>query len=405
METLAVDPGTMEKLAAFKKSQGIGRRASGSSAFFAIAGRPLHEDVEKRLHKRLVAPQHLSYDHDEPSGAFEFLSDADFQKRFSVQGDLGLGAYGIVTQVAERATGMNYAMKRFAADSEDLEANTEREVSMQYMAGSDFIVGIYKTFTLENGDRVLLTELMRDGDLQSHILQNGGVDEGLSFRETFRQIVDSVAACHNNDVAHLDIKPENIWLRGQEVKLGDFGFSREASSKVPNPATGGTLAYVAPELLRNFVDPTAKTIPLDAKACDMWSLGVTLYRMLTNKSPWKYSLLFREEVIEFIRKIDEEGMIDVQIPWPADVDPDAARLVEKMLQPYPNARYTINEVARDRYLRPSVPSLWVPTPEAEPDKKRLPLARRLIWPRWGLSRVRRILSPFRNASKTSGEDS
>ncbi len=84
---------------------------------------------------------------------------------------------------------------------------------------------------------------------------------------------------HGAGIVHRDVKPENIFVDGWKVKLGDFGNARVVSlaSVTGASLTWGTPEYAAPELFsRGRADPRA----------DFYSLGAVLYEMLTGRRPW-----------------------------------------------------------------------------------------------------------------------
>ena len=93
-----------------------------------------------------------------------------------------------------------------------------------------------------------------------------------------------MAAAHERGLIHRDIKPANTWLEGKKgshVKILDFGLARSTDDQAHLTQSGaiiGTPAYMAPEQGRGD--------KLDAR-CDLWSLGVVLYRMCTGELPFK----------------------------------------------------------------------------------------------------------------------
>ncbi len=85
---------------------------------------------------------------------------------------------------------------------------------------------------------------------------------------------------HNFDICHRDIKPENFLLKYRNdiksIKLIDFGVSRQTKSDQWLQGIQGTPFYTAPEVLKGKYD----------KKCDLWSLGVTIYILLSGKPPF-----------------------------------------------------------------------------------------------------------------------
>lgn len=129
-----------------------------------------------------------------------------------------------------------------------------------------------------NGSRVyLVLELCKGGELLDRIL----IKKFLTEREAasiLKVIVSTVEYLHRNGVVHRDLKPSNILYadmtnRPESLRIIDFGFAkqlRDTNGLLMTPCY--TAHYAAPEVL--------KKQGYDA-ACDIWSLGVLLYIMLS----------------------------------------------------------------------------------------------------------------------------
>lgn len=96
------------------------------------------------------------------------------------------------------------------------------------------------------------------------------------------KLLRAINHCHAWGVTHRDIKPENIMYGDDgEIKLIDFGLSKvleEYNHQSKSLSTvAGTLAYMAPEVITEKYDP---------KHCDIWSLGVLMYLMVSGYLPF-----------------------------------------------------------------------------------------------------------------------
>jgi serine/threonine protein kinase len=98
------------------------------------------------------------------------------------------------------------------------------------------------------------------------------------------QITEALKYVHRCGIYHCDIKPSNVLLTSSgEAKLFDFNLALADDSS--SDQVGGTLAYMAPELLAAFTDGNSVGVQVDART-DIFSLGVMLYEMLTGKLPF-----------------------------------------------------------------------------------------------------------------------
>ncbi len=142
-----------------------------------------------------------------------------------------------------------------------------------------------------------------------------------------RQICDVLLYLHNlkpNPIIYRDMKPSNIILtRDDMIKLVDFGIAREYKSEAVNDtAYIGTRGYAAPEQYG-----TAQT----DERTDIYSLGVTLYHLLTGRSPKEAPYEIRP-----IRELDESLSIGMEY------------IIEKCTKTNPNERYqSVEELVRD----------------------------------------------------------
>src|SRR5581483_12395277 len=112
-----------------------------------------------------------------------------------------------------------------------------------------------------------------------------------------RDIAHGLAEAHKNGIIHRDVKPANVLLtRAGEVKILDFGLAKEVQSEDGLSMPGqilGTPSFMAPEQWGHH--------KVDAR-CDVFSLGVTLYNLLTKKLPFPAEST--QEIAKLIAKND-----------------------------------------------------------------------------------------------------
>ncbi|RWS04361.1 hypothetical protein B4U79_13740, partial [Dinothrombium tinctorium] len=118
------------------------------------------------------------------------------------------------------------------------------------------------------------------GELQRVLDEEDCIPEA-KVKLLMRQILEGIAFLHDCNIAHLDIKPQNILLVKQypdvDIKLCDFGISRFIAEGSELREIVGTPDYVAPEILQ--YEPIGL-------ATDMWSVGVLAFVLLTGYSPF-----------------------------------------------------------------------------------------------------------------------
>jgi aurora kinase len=137
------------------------------------------------------------------------------------------------------------------------------------------IVSIYGHFASSNYYYLIL-EYCENGSLKDFLEKHGRL-HGANLQIFIRQILSAVAYLHGANFRHRDIKPANILIdKYMRPKLADFGFSLNNLAK--DSKISGSLPYKSPELILKKAD--------DYRACDIWSLGVTIYQTALGNLPW-----------------------------------------------------------------------------------------------------------------------
>ncbi|OCB33378.1 hypothetical protein A5676_03635 [Mycobacterium malmoense] len=198
---------------------------------------------------------------------------------------LGAGGMGEVYLATDAALPRQVALKVLSAElsrDPDFRARFIREADTAAALEHPQIVSIHNRGHAEHG-QLWLTMQFVDGTDADAALQAGTMTPPRAVH-VITEVAKALDFAHANQVVHRDIKPANFLLSGpadaqERVLLGDFGIAR-ALDDAGLTATGSiiaTIAYAAPELLSNR--------PIDGRA-DVYSLGCTLYRLLTGKPPF-----------------------------------------------------------------------------------------------------------------------
>lgn len=145
-----------------------------------------------------------------------------------------------------------------------------------------------KTYGWYENKRTLFIamEYLALGDLQSHLLENGPLEE-IDAKFISNQVLRGLEYMHEEGFIHRDLKPSNLLIKQMPpdrpwwVKISDFGLSKKIEQSLTFSSTVcGTLGFMAPELL-GFNAPGNQLSQLDRwKAADIWAFGETVYRLL-----------------------------------------------------------------------------------------------------------------------------
>lgn len=179
-----------------------------------------------------------------------------------------------------------------------------------------------------------------NGDLLGYILKNGCVSENQS-RVWFRQLALGIQYLHELEIAHRDIKCENILLTANyNVKLSDYGFSRFCLDDTDTLALSetycGSMSYAAPEILRGK--------PYLPKPTDLWSLGVVLFVMLNKCMPFDDTQM---------RKLYEQQMgkkYRFRSSISSAVSTECKSIVKHLLEPDPGLRHSAQQVLNSEWI-------------------------------------------------------
>ncbi len=194
---------------------------------------------------------------------------------------LGAGGMGEVYKVRNVLSDRIEAMKVLLPDlagREDLAARFLREIKVLAALDHPNIAALRTALTAGN-QLVMIMEFV-EGQPLSKRLARGPVPMADAIHYV-NQVLGALEYAHRQQVIHRDIKPANMMLMPTGVvKLTDFGIARSANEPALTVAgaTTGSLSYMSPEQI--------KGLPTDARS-DLYSLGVSLYEMLTGRVPFK----------------------------------------------------------------------------------------------------------------------
>ncbi len=271
---------------------------------------------------------------------------------FEIVGEMGRGGMGEVYRARQVSLNRVVALKVMPAGmlgSASAVARFQKEARAAAKLHHTNIVPVYSQgvhddryyYAMELIDGASLGELLRDeADASSAAARNWSAIRA-DMRGVARlvaNVADALDHAHRSGVLHRDIKPQNLLLGAdRELHITDFGLANvlDEPSVTQTGEMVGTPAYMSPEQ----VDANPHAID---RRTDIYSLGVTLYEILTGRRPFEGST--REQLVARIRTTEPVPPCKVAPDTPIDLDTICLRALEKD----PRRRYqTAGEMAAD----------------------------------------------------------
>ena len=176
----------------------------------------------------------------------------------------------------------------------------------------------------------MVFELCKNGTIM-HLDDNPQSLPLFVARSYFQQLLLGIEYLHEHDIVHRDIKPDNMLLSSDNVlKIVDFGVSEIfTNEQAIVKKSAGSPAFYAPEMC------SSSHGDLQAKAVDVWAMGVTLFCMVVGNLPFQAS----SSILELYHDIQTK-----EPDYPQTLDPSLTDLLRKMLDKDPIKRITIEQI-------------------------------------------------------------
>lgn len=192
------------------------------------------------------------------------------------------------------------------------------------------ILPLLNCIFIGNGACMCVTPLCALGNLSDYIKDNGSLDEGLA-KTVFNQVVKAVNYLHNLNLAHRDIKLENILLDlGMNAYLCDFGLMQNINDEQQTTSHKGTPAYVPPEVVE-------QSDHIDLTKSDVWALGIVLYTMISGELPFTEEYvpkLYQNIVNKKMKGLSKQfsSNLHILVDYLLDIDPKRRPTTQLVLQ-------------------------------------------------------------------------
>ena len=272
-------------------------------------------------------------------------------ENYAVGKQIGQGAYAVVRFATHKTTNLKVAIKSYEKTKlldSHRKLSVKREIAILEKLNHQYTIRLLET--IESPKHLnLVLEYVGGVSLHSYIKQrvNRRLEPAEAWR-LFKQVLAATEYCHSVNVAHRDLKLENILLdESNNVKLIDFGFSTCMPADKRTCTFCGTPSYMAPEIIsrREYAGPPV----------DVWALGVLLYAMLCGCFPFKGSC-----DSDLYRKI-QRGVFSV----PEHVEEGPKRLIKKMIQLDPTKRPTAADLLAEDWVETGASQAPQPDPESQ----------------------------------------
>lgn len=203
--------------------------------------------------------------------------------KYEIIKELGRGGMAIVYLAVDKQLKRKVAIKMLHPHMNQSEhiVRFEREAVVLATLKHPNIVNIYEFFEFENNYYIVYEYV--DGETLGNFLQKHSIKYPIISLMISYEIIEAIEYIHKNGIIHRDIKPDNIMIsKDGSVKVMDFGIAKVLSNTTVTDAGSllGSPAYMSPEQVMGG-DITFKS--------DIFSIGVLIYKLITNISPFASS--------------------------------------------------------------------------------------------------------------------
>lgn len=248
---------------------------------------------------------------------------------------LGAGGMGLVFEAEDTLLRRQVALKVMKPEIA-IKADHRQRFLQEARSGAaiphDNIATVFQV-GIENNVPYLAMQFLQGESLGERLIREGKIPVEEAFR-IMREVALGIAAAHESDLIHRDIKPDNIWLESdglgrpwKRVKLLDFGLATSVSNTEEGSNESGMIMgtphYMAPE--------QARGLPLDNR-CDLFSIGCVLYQMISGELAFKGDNALKVMNALALHEPKPLNLIDPSVPF------KVTELVQKLMAKKPSER-------------------------------------------------------------------
>lgn len=274
---------------------------------------------------------------DVTSDLIQHLYVDDINEYFEFHSTIGTGHFGCVKHATSKKSGKEWAVKIVNLNNEVDKDALRNEINILKRLHHPQIVRVIASYE-DKEHMYMVMQLCKGKELYEHLYKENRTFSEDDVRKLIRGLLRAIAFLHSNFITHRDLKLENILLENAEnpssLKLCDFGLSTRFKRGEKLQKSLGTIDYVAPEVLDGDYN----------EKCDLWSVGVICYELLTGVSPFH-----APTIDETMGKIFDGILIFEDAIW-KHFSPSAITFVKSLVKENVDARFSAEQALSHKWL-------------------------------------------------------